>query len=448
MSALARWFHRQGLLVAGYDRTLTALTGALQQEGISVHYNDAVSEMPPQVIQKRDKTLVVYTPAIPHDHKEYDYLLKNGYRIMKRSQVLGMLTENRFTIAVAGTHGKTTTSTMIAHIINHAGANCDAFLGGISNNIGANLLQSKLPGDQSVMVVEADEYDRSFLTLHPNIMVITSADPDHLDIYGDKNAVLESFADFIAQSTANSKLIIKDGLQHLKPQTRGDISVFSYALNGGEIKAANVRIQNDVFVFDYVSEQATITDIALKVPGFHNVENAVAACTASLELGLDPDLVREALNTFSGVKRRFEYIVRSEKVTYIDDYAHHPVEIKAFLSSVKALYPSRELKVIFQPHLYSRTRDFMAEFGESLSLADEVLLLEIYPAREEAIPGVSSSLLLDYINVEKKRVCTVDEVLQDIIQKDNDVLVTIGAGDIDKLVQPIGEILRRKRDGK
>ncbi len=448
MSALARWFHRQGMSVSGYDRTLTSLTAELQQEGISVHYNDAVSDLPQQVIQKKDKTLVVYTPAIPKDHKGYDYLLKNGYTILKRSQVLGKLTENRFTVAVAGTHGKTTTSTMIAHIINHAGQNCDAFLGGISTNVGSNLLQSKKPVEESVMVVEADEFDRSFLTLHPNITVVTSADPDHLDIYGDKNKVLESFADFIAQGTEGNQLIIKEGLEHLTPPSRGDIAVSTYALNGKEISAKHVTIKNDVFFFNYVSEQQTIKEIALKVPGYHNVENAVAACTASLKLGLDPQLIREALSTFSGVKRRFEYIVRSEAVIYIDDYAHHPVEVCAFLSSVRALYPSRKIKAIFQPHLYSRTRDFIREFGESLSLADEVVLLDIYPAREEPIEGISSSLLLNYITADNKRVCTVDELLQQLIEDENDVLVTIGAGDIDKLVKPIGEILRRRNHGK
>ena len=448
MSALARWFHRQGVHVSGYDRALTPLTAELQQEGISVHYSDAVSDLPQQIIQQKDKTLVVYTPAIPKDHKGLDYLLKNGYTLMKRSQVLGKLTENRFTVAVAGTHGKTTTSTMIAHIINHVGQNCDAFLGGISTNWRTNLLQSEKPVEESIMVVEADEFDRSFLTLHPNITVVTSADPDHLDIYGDKNKVLESFADFIAQGTEGNQLIIKEGLEHLKPLSREDIVTSTYSLSGLEISAQNVTIKNDVFVFDYVSKQQTIEEIALKVPGYHNVENAVAACTAALKLDLDPQKIREALGSFAGVKRRFEYIVRSEKAIYIDDYAHHPVEVRAFLSSVRALYPSRKIKAIFQPHLYSRTRDFISEFGESLSLADEVLLLEIYPAREQPIEGISSSLLLNYISAENKRVCTVDDLLQRLIEDENDVLVTIGAGDIDKLVQPIGEILRRKNHGK
>lgn len=447
MSALARWFRHQGHAVSGYDRTETALTAGLKQEGISIHYKDEVSEIPQEVIQQKDKTLVVYTPAIPKNHKGYEYLAKNGYTIMKRSQVLGKLTENRFTIAVAGTHGKTTTSTMIAHIVNYAGENCDAFLGGISSNVGSNLLHSTKPAGDSIMVVEADEYDRSFLTLHPNVMVVTSADPDHLDIYGDKNAVLESFSAFIAQSSEKSHLVIKEGLEYLKPSERGDISVHSYALKGNSIKAENVTIVDDVFRFDYVSEEEIIKDIALKVPGFHNVENALAATTAALKVGIDASLIREALNTFSGVKRRFEYIVRSEGVIYIDDYAHHPVEIKAFLSSVKALYPKRVLKVIFQPHLYSRTRDFMGEFGESLSIADELLLMEIYPAREEPISGVSSDALLKYITSENKGVFSPEEILRQLSENDNDIVVTIGAGDIDKLVSKIGEILRRG-DGK
>ena len=446
MSALARWFAQKGASVSGYDRTPTALTESLTREGILIHYRDEINEIPEEVILNKEKVLVIYTPAIPKDHKGFEYLFSNGYVIKKRSQVLGMLTENRFTVAVAGTHGKTTTSTMIAHVLNYAGKNCDAFLGGLSNNINSNLLISKNAAEDSIMVVEADEYDRSFLTLHPNLAVVTSADSDHLDIYGDKDSVAKSFGEFINQCTVNSTLVIKEGLENLKSDERKDIKVLPYAVKGTRIKADNIRIEKDVFVFDYISDKVNINDIRLKVPGFHNVENAIAACTVALELGIQEGIVRQALGEFSGVKRRFEYIVRTGDVVYIDDYAHHPVEIEAFLKSVRALYPGRKIKAVFQPHLFSRTRDFMKEFGESLSLADEVLLLDIYPARELPIEGITSQSLLECIDTSKKSVCSVDQALANIKDQNNEILVTIGAGDIDKMVQPIKEILKRKSD--
>lgn len=446
MSALARWFSKQGLSVSGYDKSPTALTERLTQEGIFIHYKDEINEIPEDVIVNKGRTLVVYTPAIPRDHKGFEYLSSSGYEIKKRSQVLGMLTENRFTVAVAGTHGKTTTSTMIAHILNYAGDNCDAFLGGISNNIDSNLLISKKGIEESVMVVEADEYDRSFLTLHPDIAVVTSADSDHLDIYGDKDSVTKSFSEFINQGTENSTLIIKEGIEHLKPEARKDIQVLPYAVDGKNIWAENINIERDVFIFDYISERESIRNIHLKVPGFHNVENALAACSVALKLGISTSLIKEALEVFSGVKRRFEYVYRTENTIFVDDYAHHPVEIEAFLKSIKAIYPERSVKAIFQPHLFSRTRDFMQEFGRSLSLADEVLLLDIYPARELPIPGVTSEELLKYVNSEKKSLCTRDQILKNIRNSDNEVIVTIGAGDIDKLVQPIKEILKGRGD--
>ena len=440
MSALARWFSHQGYAVYGYDRTETELTDRLQQEGIEIHFRDIVEEIPYEVKNNIKGTLVIYTPAIPKDHAGFAYLKERGFTIQKRSQVLGLLTENKFTVAVAGTHGKTTTSTMIAHILNFSGKNCDAFLGGISNNLNTNLLIGE-EGKEGVMVVEADEYDRSFLTLHPNVAVVTAADADHLDIYGDKGALNQSFTDFISQLAPNGILIVKEGLESLLPDGKTGLHIISYALEKGDVKAGNIRIEKDIFKFDYVSIDSTIKDIPLKVPGFHNVENALAACTVALKLGIDEDTVRNALEHFTGVKRRFEYITRGEDMIYIDDYAHHPVEIEAFLSSVRALYPRKKLTAVFQPHLFSRTRDFLQEFAKSLSLADQVFLLDIYPARELPIAGVTSASLLTLITAQQKALVSKDDLLKSLKEEKPGLLVTVGAGDIDKLVQPIKEVL-------
>ena len=380
MSALARWFNYQGAKVSGYDRTPTALTDALQSEGIIVHFEDEVSAIPKEVIENRAKALVIYTPAIPKGHKGFEYLSSSGFFIKKRSQVLGMLTENSFTIAVGGTHGKTTTATMITHILNYANINCDAFLGGISNNINSNLLMTQGRQGDKIIVVEADEYDRSFLTLFPNIAVVTAVDADHLDIYGDKDQVTKSFGDFINQIADKGTIVLKYGSEEILSKNRADFNAISYSVSEGDAKAANLTIENDIFSFDYKSPTATIRDIKLKVPGYHNVENAIAAVTVALLLGVSKEMIREALAAFSGVKRRFEYIIRKANVVFIDDYAHHPVEIKAFLGSVRAIYPNKKITALFQPHLFSRTRDFLQEFAESLSLADRVLLLDIYPA--------------------------------------------------------------------
>lgn len=441
MSALARWFKYHGHEVYGYDLTPTALTDCLQEEGIAVHFQDTIEAIPSAVLQESERVLVVYTPAIPQGHKGFELLRSKGYPIKKRSEVLGMLTENQFTIAVAGTHGKTTTSTMITHILHYAGRGCNAFLGGISNNLGSNLLISEKRADESVMVVEADEYDRSFLTLHPNIAVVTAADADHLDIYGDKNAVNDSFKAFIDQLVSEGILVLKEGLTTLKTSLRKDIKVLPYALEGSERRADNLIIEEDIFRFDYVAAKGNIPAIRLKVPGYHNVENAVAAITVALQLGIAPDIIREALEAFKGVRRRFDYILRKPNVIYIDDYAHHPVEIEAFLGSVKALYPEKKLTAVFQPHLFSRTRDFLEDFAKSLSLADEVILMDIYPAREMPIPGISSQLLLERINSKEKRLLNKEGLLNLIKENEPEVLVTMGAGNIDRLVQPIKTLL-------
>lgn len=443
MSALARWFKHQGYAVFGYDRTPSELTDNLSKEGIEIHYEDAFEAIPEAVLNAKENVLVVYTPAIPKNHIEFNYLQKNGYDIQKRSQVLGMLTQNKFTVAVAGTHGKTTTSTMIAHVLHNAGKPCDAFLGGLSNNLNSNLLMSE-EADTSIMVVEADEYDRSFLTLHPNIAVITAADADHLDIYGHKDALSQSFKEFINQVVNDGTLVLKQGLEHLTEGTRQDIQVLSYGIAQGQAKAENVAIEEDVFKFDYVAPGARIDNIRLGVPGFHNVENAVAACTVALNLGIAPDAIRKALEEFRGVKRRFDYILRTPDIIYIDDYAHHPIEIEAFLSSAKALYPEKKITAVFQPHLFSRTRDFMEEFAKSLALADKVLLLDVYPARELPIEGVSSQVLLDKIEKPEKKLLDKEALLNYVKETDMEVLVTIGAGDIDLLVQPLKTILMNK----
>lgn len=441
MSALARWFNQKGCLVSGYDKTSTPLTDQLEAEGISVHFEDNIEAIPQRIIEDSKNVLVIYTPAIPKGHQELAYFHSKGYVIKKRSEVLGMLTKNKFTVAVAGTHGKTTTSTMIAHILSYSGRSCDAFLGGISVNLGSNLLVSKSESRDAVMVVEADEYDRSFLTLHPDIAVVTSADADHLDIYGDKDSLSESFRAYVNQIAVNGRLVLKKGLESLIPQTRKDIEILSYALSNAEVRAENITVENDIFEFDYTNGQEQIKNIRLKVPGFHNVENAVAATTVALELGISGATVSKALEDFKGVKRRFEFIIRNEDTVFIDDYAHHPIEIEAFLRSVKALYPNKKLTAIFQPHLFSRTRDFVVEFAESLSIADDVWLLDIYPARELPIPGVSSELVLDRVQAAEKRMVNKETILQYIKERKPEVLVTIGAGDIDRLIQPIKGIM-------
>lgn len=443
MSALARWFNRQGYTVLGYDRTPSNLTDALRSEGIAIHYEDTLEAMPEMVLQSKENVLVVYTPAIPKTHVGLNYLRNKGYKLQKRSEVLGMLTQDKFTVAVAGTHGKTTTSTMVAHLLHEAGIPCDAFLGGISNNLNSNLLVSE-NREKSIMVVEADEYDRSFLTLHPNVAVITAADADHLDIYGHKDALSQSFKEFIHQMVEGGTLVLKQGLENLVSEARQDIQVLSYGNANGYAKAENINIEEDIFKFDYVSPNVRINNIRLGVPGYHNVENAVAACTVALNMGVEPAAIQSALERFKGVKRRFDYVLREADITYIDDYAHHPIEIEAFLGSVKALYPKRKVTAIFQPHLYSRTRDFMDEFAQSLTLADEVLLLDIYPAREQPIEGVTSQVLLEKIGKEEKKLLDKTSLLDYIRVADVEVLVTIGAGDVDLLVQPLKTILMKK----
>lgn len=433
MSAIARWFNVNGYQVAGYDKTPTALTTTLQAEGIDIHFHDDVAQLPAHFLAEPSATLVVLTPAIPKEHSEWNYLQAQGFQILKRSQVLGVLCRNMFTIAVAGTHGKTTTSSMIAHVLKQAGRNTAAFLGGITQNYGTNfLLNDHTENLREVLcVVEADEFDRSFLTLFPDVAVVTSTDADHLDIYGDRSALLDSFGAFVGQIKPDGHFFMRQGLELA---TYSKARIQTYGIDGGGVYAQNLRIENARFVFDIVHPGGVLPDVAMLIPGFHNAENALAAFAACAQVGLPPELIKTGLETFGGVKRRFEYHLRSDAHVLIDDYAHHPTEVRAFLSSVKALYPGRHLTAIFQPHLYSRTRDFQAEFADSLSLADSLILLEIYPARELPIEGVDSGIVLDQVRLTDKVRCTKEKVLSVLRSAHREIVVTIGAGDIDQLL--------------
>jgi UDP-N-acetylmuramate--alanine ligase len=438
MSAIARWFVANGFWVAGYDKTPTPLTEVLQREGILVHFDDRAEAIPAEVLLHPQQTLVIRTPAVPGTHAGYQFLEKEGYTIQKRSQVLGLLTENLYTIAVAGTHGKTTTSSMIAHVLKNAQRNVTAFLGGITQNYETNFLINEGP-DQVICVVEADEFDRSFLTLFPDVCIVTSTDADHLDIYGDHGHLLESFSLFVKQIKSGGKFFMQYNLE-LADQTNAATATFGTF--GGDYQAVGLHIDAGRFVFDAATPQGTIEGIRLMMPGFHNVENSLACVAACLQVGLSFDEIRDGLNSYRGVKRRFEYHIERPDLVYIDDYAHHPTEISAFLTSVKALYPTRPLTCIFQPHLYTRTRDFQEGFAESLSLADSLILLDIYPARELPIEGVTSALILDKVSIEDKILCQKDQVLGILRNREVSLVVTVGAGDIDTLIEPLNNFFR------
>lgn len=430
MSGLARYFKNQGLFVGGYDKTETSLTKQLVQEGIAIIYEDNDALVPQEVQEVAAETLIIYTPAIPSDSQVLNFFKEKGHILHKRAEVLGLLSKSKYTIAVAGTHGKTTTSCLIAHILTDSGFHCSAFLGGIASNYNTNMLIS----DSNLLVVEADEYDRSFLTLHPDIAIVTATDADHLDIYDNRDQLIESFKLFINQVTEKGVRIIRKGL--------GLQSDISYAQ--GELADAyssESRIVNGEFYFDYHHSDFVIRDIHLGIPGNHNIENAVAAITAVRILGVSADQVKKALSNFKGVKRRFEYIVKNSENIYIDDYAHHPAELRAFFSAVKSLYPEKKLCAIFQPHLFSRTRDFVDDFAEALSMVDELILMPIYPAREKPIEGVTSEWLLEKVEIEDKKILNEEEVLAYIKQEKPELIVTVGAGNIDRLVHPLKEIL-------
>ena len=447
MSALARWFQANGHQVSGYDKTETPLTLALAAEGIAVHYADAVDNIPTEIRENRAQALVVLTPAIPAESLEWAWLRAEGYDIRKRSQVLGVLTQGRYTIAVAGTHGKTTTSSMVAHLLHHAGLDAGAFLGGISVNLGSNLLLPATP--EAPIVVEADEYDRSFLTLFPDVAIVTSTDADHLDIYGDQNALIESFRQFVGQIKPGGTLLINHTAHPSVAATApAGTRVIRYGLTaeqGPELFAADITAQGHQFHFDLQSPNGSVSDLELAVPGFHNVENMLAAAAVAQIQDVSEEKLRAAVAAYRGVKRRFEFIVTAPENVYLDDYAHHPREIEAFLRSVRALYPGKRLRVIFQPHLFTRTRDFAEGFSKSLSIADEVFLLDIYPAREKPLPGITSEILLADITAPTKAIVTKEQVLA-AAQTDGsfDVLATVGAGDIDTLVPHLKLLLSER----
>ncbi|SMD32743.1 UDP-N-acetylmuramate--L-alanine ligase [Reichenbachiella faecimaris] len=442
MSALARWFHANGFAVTGYDKTSTVLTEKLIDEGIAIHFEDNVHLIPEKVKLEKTGALIIYTPAVPKDLGEYQFFVENGYELYKRSQVLGLLTESKYTIAVAGTHGKTTTSSMIAHLLKSAGVDCSAFVGGIMTNYDSNLL---IGINNDVMVVEADEFDRSFLTLHPDVAIITATDADHLDIYGSKDSLKDSFNAFIKNIKANGKLFIEEKVAHeLELNPNGNIGVETYGLNGGSITADHLNIAAGKFTFEYKSEKRNITGFELVMPGFHNVSNALAALASVSESVESDGALVKGLNSYQGVKRRFEYIINAEDLVFIDDYAHHPEEIKALLESVKALYPNKKITAIFQPHLFTRTRDFVDGFAESLSLADEVILLDIYPARELPIQGVTAEIIREKMTLKNVTMYIKDDVLAYFDKQTPEVLLTVGAGNIDTLVSPIKHLLEKK----
>lgn len=443
MSALARYFNYHGKYVAGYDRTSSSLTNELSSEYIHIHFEDN-TDLIPERIKKETKNslLVIYTPAIPESMKELNYFIKNNYPVHKRSLVLGEITRNSFTIAVAGTHGKTTTSSMIAHMLKHSGIDCTAFLGGISKNYKTNFIQgNNTINNKPVLVVEADEFDRSFLTLHPDISIITSMDADHLDIYNQSSDLENTYREFANQLNDNGILIYKKSL----PVREVKAQVKKYSITEeADYYAKNIRVTNGEYKFDAITPGKEFIDLTIGLPGIHNVENALAALAVCTEINIDPEMIKTGLATYEGVMRRFDYQIKSKDLVYIDDYAHHPEEIKACITSVKQLYPGKRITGIFQPHLYTRTRDFALEFSRSLSLLDEVMLLEIYPARELPIEGVSSGMLLENITSPDKKIYTRQEVLEEIKHRSIEVLVTLGAGDIDQYVNPIKEILLNK----
>ncbi|MCW0482524.1 UDP-N-acetylmuramate--L-alanine ligase [Gaoshiqia sediminis] len=439
MSALARYFKHAGFVVSGYDRTETALTKELVDEGIDIHYDDRPDWVATEL--KKEETLVVLTPAVPADMSERIFLENNGFQLKKRSEVLGMICSGAKTCAVAGTHGKTTVSTMLAHILKSSRLDCSAFLGGISKNYQTNLLLSSV---SEWIVAEADEFDRSFLRLFPDLAVVTSMDADHLDIYGSHEAIIESFNDFVAQVKPGGAVVVKRGLPIVQSRNR-QISHYSYSINEqADFQAVNLELIDEAYQFDLVHPTGKIENLRLNYPGLLNVENAVAASSLAILAGVNEEELKAALASYQGVKRRFDVRYRSGNYLLIDDYAHHPEELKATISSVKAMFAGRWLTGIFQPHLFSRTNDFYHEFARELSQLDEVILLDIYPAREKPMPGVSSTLIFDLLTNEQKQLITKSDLTEVAKYIKPGVVLMMGAGDIDTLVEPVRKILMEK----
>jgi UDP-N-acetylmuramate--alanine ligase len=433
MSALARYFNTQGVFVSGYDKTPTALTDSLVEEGISIHFEDDLNQI------DKEATVIVYTTAIPSEHKELNFYRDNGYLVVKRSDVLQWVTENAFTIGIAGTHGKTTTTSMTAHILRHTGYGCNAFLGGIASNYDTNFWSH----EKNVVVVEADEYDRSFLKLSPNIAVITAVDPDHLDIYGTAEEVLKAFGQYADKIKPGGTLIQKFGTTVETSATDKTISTYGYNHTEAGYHANALKVVDGSYVFDLVHPNGVLKNVVLNMGGLHNVENAIAAIAIALCLGIEDAKIIAAVADFKGVKRRFEYKVKTANKVLIDDYAHHPEELSALISGVKSIFPNQKMVLVFQPHLYSRTQDQSAGFSATLDQADEVILLPIYPARELPIPGVTSDMLLSAMTIEKKQVMSKEQLLAWAATTEDKLIVMAGAGDIDVCINQIKDILTK-----
>lgn len=440
MSALARYFAGEEKAVAGYDRTSTDLTHALIKEGMSIHFSDEVALIPEQ-FKVAEGTIVIYTPAVPTHHLELNWFRSQGFKVLKRSEVLGELSRGKRTIAVSGTHGKTTITTFVAHLLTAGGMGCGAFLGGISKNYGTNFLAGS--GSQN-LIVEADEYDRSFLRLFPDYAVITSIDADHLDIYQTYEAITLAFSQFVAQVKAGGAVVIKMGVSVAIDRT--DIAVYRYSLHQEcDYYAQSIRLENGVSIFDLVTPQGIISDLQLHLPGHVNMENAVAASALALLGGISAEELRVGIASFKGVRRRFDIRFKQDDVVLVDDYAHHPVELRAAISAMRESFPGKHVTGVFQPHLFTRTRDLASDFAASLSLLDELYLLDIYPAREEPIVGVSSMLLLDMISISKKQLVSKEALVRLLAERnDLEVVIMMGAGDIDKLVTPVQQMLEKK----
>lgn len=430
MSAIARYFNSKGVSISGYDKTPTALTQQLEAEGIHIHYEENVSLIPKEV------DLVVYTPAIPANHAELQFYQNNNYKVVKRSDVLKIITENSFNICVAGTHGKTTVSTMIAHILRHSGFGCNAFLGGISSNYQTNFWSS----EKNVCVIEADEYDRSFLKLSPDVAVITAMDPDHLDIYGTAAEFEKAFIQFSQKVKEGGCLVTKFGLQH-ENEFKAEKHL-TYSLNNkmAKVFAEEIKVENGSYVFNVIAEEDSLKDVTLNMGGLHNIENAVAAIAVARYININDEKIKNAIADFKGVKRRFEYVLKNDKHVLIDDYAHHPEELRALINGVRSLFTQR-LVIVFQPHLFSRTKDQADGFAEVLDMADEVILLPIYPARELPMEGVSSEMIIDKMTLKDKQVLSKDDFKKWVQNTQPGLLVMAGAGDIDVLLQPVKELL-------
>ena len=436
MSAIARYLKDMNQIVYGYDRIQSVLCQNLEAEGMKINYVDEVKSIPKEF--NSENALIIYTPAIPKTSNQYNYFIKNGFTIYKRSQILGLITENSFNISVAGTHGKTTTSSLIAHLFQYAKLQFGAFLGGISTNLGSNYFNSNIPDTVPITVIEADEFDRSFLTLSPNLAIVTSMDADHLDIYGNGDELKKSFFEFIKNIESNGSLFIKYGLE--VPKTKL-IDVFTYGIEQGDFKATNIRVEDGWFLFDFEAKDEKWDAVKLGIPGVHNIENALAAIAIARRFISNKQTIINGLKAFKGVKRRFEFIVRKPNFVFIDDYAHHPTELLAFIESIKLLYPKAKITGIFQPHLFSRTKDFAVGFAESLSMLDVCILLDIYPARELPLPGVTSQLVFDMVTSKEKYLSTKQDVIPLLLTLKPELILTIGAGDIDTLILPIKEAL-------